>query len=410
MSTDEIKLNKVTLKETDTGKDMVIMKVPEGWTSVVTTDRNSYRGNGQPFFVKVRLNSGDGRTSVWYLSGLHYRDDHMESHQDFTTDLYGNLYRKFLKVEDYIELLAKADLDDVTDLKFVRQTDWSSNAEEQEKLRRKRIDELTDPMQVVDRVYRKGAVREYSFQRNGYKRRRVYSAVIQGVEYAAWKEVPWAVTQYLTDPFMQDIAQMGMRLYPNAQYDKTLRKWIYTTDYYTDWGIRQILIMDAPESEFDRSYKKVFLPLVNFGVGYTENLRAEADQMQAERSSRDRKKRAEIEAIQRQKQAEADKQRAAEEEKRKRDQEAREKLRQTQNEIADIRRSMYENSQKTQAKVREMWTDTFRGDTRFVDKYGDEHVIHTYDNYAYKSGDRYVTSDSPLDHGWDWEELEKKKY
>ena len=57
-----------------------------------------------------------------------------------------------------------------------------------------------------------------------------------------------------------------------------------------------------------------------------------------------------------------------------------------------------------------MWSDTFRGDTRFVDKYGDEHVIHTYDNYAYKNGDTYVTSDSPLDHGWDWEELEKKKY
>ena len=81
-----------------------------------------------------------------------------------------------------------------------------------------------------------------------------------------------------------------------------------------------------------------------------------------------------------------------------------------QKEIEAIRRSSYENTQKSQAKVREMWSDTFRGDTRFVDKYGDEHVIHTYDNYAYKNGDTYVTSDSPLDHGWDWEELEKKKY
>ena len=57
-----------------------------------------------------------------------------------------------------------------------------------------------------------------------------------------------------------------------------------------------------------------------------------------------------------------------------------------------------------------MWGDVNQGNTRFVDRYGNEHVIHTYNNYAYKSGDTYVTSDSPLDHSYDWEELEKKKY
>ena len=51
------------------------------------------------------------------------------------------------------------------------------------------------------------------------------------------------------------------------------------------------------------------------------------------------------------------------------------------------------------------------GNTRFVDRHGDEHVIHTYNNYAYKNGDSYVTIDSKLfDAGSDWEELEKKKY
>ena len=70
----------------------------------------------------------------------------------------------------------------------------------------------------------------------------------------------------------------------------------------------------------------------------------------------------------------------------------------------------YEKRNKSQSKIREMWSDTILDNTRFVDKYGDEHVVHTLDRHVYKKGDSYISSDSSLDLGYDWEELEKKKY
>ena len=410
MSTSEIKLNRVTIKESDTGRDMIIMKAPEGWVNTVTTDRKSYRGSGQPFLVQAKSLSPDKQTALYYTSGLHYRDSHLEEYRDFSTDLYGNLYRKFMTVENFLKGYAERDLKDVKDRKFIRQVDWSDNAQAQEKLQKKRLEERKDPLTAIDWVYRKGALHEYAFLRNGYKRKRVYSAVIEGTEYAVWKEVPWTITQHINNPFMSDIVQRGLKLYRNARYDQNWGKWIYTESYYIDWTIRQNLVMDASEEDYEFFYKNVFLPVIAYGAGYADDLREDADKMQAARNARDRQKREEAERLRQQKRAKEKQQREEAEQKRQRDRRAREQLWQTQKEIEAIRRSSYENTQKSQAKVREMWSDTFRGDTRFVDKYGDEYVIHTYDNYAYKNGDTYVTSDSPLDHGWDWEELEKKKY
>ena len=77
---------------------------------------------------------------------------------------------------------------------------------------------------------------------------------------------------------------------------------------------------------------------------------------------------------------------AEEERRRQSDREAREKLRRTREETAAIQNSSY------------------------TDRYGSEHVIHSTDKYAYRKGDTYVTSNHPLDYGYDWEELDKKKY
>ena len=71
---------------------------------------------------------------------------------------------------------------------------------------------------------------------------------------------------------------------------------------------------------------------------------------------------------------------------------------------------MYENRQRSDAKIREMRNDAMMGYTRYTDRYGSEHVIHSTDRYAYRKSDTYVTGNSPLDYGYGWEELEKKKY
>ena len=411
MSSEPIKMKQVTLKEAETGKNMIIQTLPEGWKSTVTTYRDRYRGRGQPFLVTTKTLSPDGRTAIFYNSGLHYRDDHLESHKDYSTDLYGILYRKILTTEKYLEARVPQDLKGVTNLRLVKQSDWSGNAKKQEELRQKKEKEYgDDPNTVIDRVYRKGIVQEYAFERDGYPRRRFYSCLLEATEIAIWRDIPYLIAANLNNPFMADISQLALQAYPYARYDKQLRKWIYTLSYYVDWTVRQILIMDVPEKESQQMYSSVFLPAVNAGTGYADDLLKERDEMQQARDKKNQAKRDELSRERDAKRAEEKRARDAEEARRERDRQTREKLRQTQKEIEEIRRSAYENTQKTQAKVREMWGDTIRGDTRFVDKYGDEHVIHTYDNYAYKSGSTYVTSDSPLDHGWDWEELEKKKY
>ncbi len=411
MGSEAVSMKQVTLKEAETGKDMIIQTLPEGWKSTVKTDRDRYRGRGQPFFVSTKALSPDGECAIFYNSGAHFRDDHLESHKDYSVDLYGILYNRIKTAEQYVEDKVSLDLKTCTNVRLVKQSDWSGNAKKQEELREKKEKEYgDDPNTVIDRVYRKGIVREYAFERNGNPRRRFYSLLVEATEIAVWRDIPYMIAVNLNNPFMADISQLALQAYPYAQYDKQLRKWIYTLSYYIDWTVRQILVFDVPEQNSQELYSSIFLPAVNAGTGYAKDLMKERDEMQATRDSRNQQKRNDIAREKEAKQAEEKRARDAAEEKRKRDQETREKLRQTQKEIEAIRKSSYENTRKTQAKVREMWSDTIRGDTRFVDKYGDEHVIHTYDNYAYKSGSSYVTSDSPLDHGWDWEELEKKKY
>ena len=411
MSSEPIKMKQVTLKEAETGKNMIIQTLPEGWKSTVRVFRDRYRGRGQPFLVTTSTLSPDGRSAVFYNSAAHYRDDHLASHEDFSTDLYGILYRKIMTSEKYLEDKAALELKEVTNLRLVKQSDWAGNAKKQEELRAKKEKEYgDDPNTVIDRVYRKGIVQEYAFERDGYPRRRFYSILLEATEIAVWRDIPYQITAILNNPFMADISQLALKTYPYARYDKNLGKWIYTLSYYVDWTVRQILIMDVPEKESQQMYSSVFLPAVNAGTGYADDLIKERDEMQQARDDRNRKKRDEISRERIAKRTEEKRARDEEEARRERDRQAREKLRQTQKEIEEIRKSAYENTRKTQDRVREMWTDTIRGDTRFVDKYGNEHVIRTYDNYAYKSGSSYVTSDSPLDHGWDWEELEKKKY
>ncbi len=392
------------------GFPYVTMKVPAGWSCTVEEDRKSYQGYGEPYYFLVRCISPDS-SKLFYQCGLHYRDDHLTEFTDYSTDYYGNLHRSVQTTESFLDRLAENDLKNVDDRRFIRHTAWKNNEESlavYEKRCQKQI--ADDPYKVLDYVYSNGGIREYALVRNGKPRRRYYSARVEAARYADWAPVPQAVAAQLNNPFMAAVAKQMIAKMPNAKYDKSLNQWIYTVMYYTDWRVSQRLVFECPEEQSKELYANVYLPCMNNGVYYTDELRKRAAAEQKERNMKYQKMREE-------KQKAAEEKRANEKARRDmakgqyRDRTEQWKyLNQTQKEINEIRKAAYENTRRTQAKTREIWSDTLRGDTRFVDKYGDEHVIHTYDRHAYKSGDTYVTSDSRLDIGGDWEELEKKKY
>ena len=234
--------------------------------------------------------------------------------------------------------------------------------------------------------------------------------MVRSTEYAYWSPMPDSIVRALNDPFMARMAKQMMEGFANARYDDSLHEWIYTYSHYRDWRIESRLILDCREEVFAETMREVFQPAVRQGVHLTEQMRERVSAEQKAINETNRQKRAAEEQVNRENRARKEQQRAAEEERRQRHKQAQDQIRNTYREISEIRKSAWENQQKSQAKTREIWSDAIRGDTRFTDRYGNEHVIHTYNDHAYKRGDTYVTSDSPLDHDWDWEELKKKKY
>lgn len=400
-----------TICQEGTGLPLVQMWLPDDWKETVTVNPKVQTGYGEPEFITVSVVSPDRHSNVYYQSAFHYRDD-LLSETASGYDSYGNLRRKFMTPEAFVDYLASIDFkENSTEVSVFSEKEWDTNPAQYDRyLKNVTGNADNDPYSAIGEVYCKGYQRIYSYKHKGYARKRLYSLIIRSTEYAYWAPVPELITRSLNDPFMASIAQRTIKNFPNARYEKTLNEWVYTISWFKDWRIDQRIILDSPESQFEELRNTVLRPLVSHGVYYTNELRARTDSRQKTANEINRKKREEESRQRAAQKQENDRRRAEEEERRARHRQAQESLRKTQREISDIRRSMYENTQKSQAKTREIWGDAIRGDTRFTDKYGDEHVIHTYNNYAYKNGDTYVTSDSPLDHDWDWEELEKKKY
>ena len=204
----------------------------------------------------------------------------------------------------------------------------------------------------------------------------------------------------MMDPFMRMTMQS---VFKDMHYDANKGAYVRLTLNETGWTARQLFTLDCKLEDYEFAYRNIFDPIRKNGVGICDDIWNDYRQMQKEidaKKQRLREEKREVARIQRE----------ANEQSRQSRQELYDYVRKTQQETHDILNSSYENHRKSQAKVREMWGDVNQGNTRFVDKYGNEHVIHTYDNYAYKSGDTYVTSNDPLDHSYDWEELKKKKY
>lgn len=392
-----------TILSDESGMPLVKMMTPKGWT-VSAYRKELYRGYNYPRTIQVLMRSPDQTCRLYYCSPIQGFDNHLEAYRDYTIDSMGNLNCRFRDFETQNQERAEryiSSIEGASDLSFIRQIEYNSNKERrrtrgEEEARRFETSELN----ILSDYYYKGGIRKYQFRQSSSDHFYACAMTVEGATCESWHYLPPAIVQGLQDPFMAE--QMKNR-FPHAQFNENVQRWIFLSSFYTWWTAKNLLELDCLLEDQQELYQKLFVPVNRYGAVFTDELRAELERIKTQGDRARAKKREEEKATGRVHLAE-------QEAKRQRRQQQREKLYQTQKQISDIRRAAYENQRKSQAKTREIWSDTLRGDTRFVDRQGNEHVLHTYDRYAYKSGDTYVTSDSRLDHDWDWEELEKKKY
>ena len=405
--TANVQLQKVTVKEGTSGMPMITICLPKEWTASIRADRKTYNGFGEPMNVSLQCSSPDRQSLIVYNSNYHYCDSYLTPAVDFSTDLCGTLFRKFIPVEEFLNRTVKNRLSKNDNVRFIRYQDWAENEAREKEYQKWITEQNRDPYTSVDAFYYKGGTVEYSFcTSNGSCYRCVGSANIEGADYAVWRSLPGEIQGMLKDPLSRDIGRMAMSRFQNARYDEASDSWIYTADYYRDWYVSQMILMVMSEQQYEDQYSNIYLPLISSGAHYTSELQKEMDSLQAAVNRHNKEVLDSAASRQNVNHSRPDE----EERRRQREKEAQDKLRRTREETAAIQNSMYENRQRSDAKIREMRNDAMMGYTRYTDRYGSEHVIHSTDRYAYRKSDTYVTGNSPLDYGYGWEELEKKKY
>ena len=393
----EMKLNKMTIYGTVDKLNYVEMLVPEGWTSQINT-YDTYAGYSFPHTFTITNRSLDKTASIYYYSTRAYLDDHLHSFKDKSIDDYGNLMMHFMEAEQYLDSVANNAIGKYEDFGFVKQFDYTSNVQ-YENNKQEKLKQCKNNNEVLNWYYYKRIVRVYKYKYNNYERRRCYSILLEGTDTTRWNRVP-NQEMFRYDPFM---LQSMQSVFPNFQLDNQTNSYVYTGSSETYWMVKQYLCMDCLERDFDYLYENAFIPVKNECVTICDdiwnlfNKEKEENKKKYAAIRADKKKASEI-------------QRKANEERRQKNKELYEYVRNTQKQTHDMINDSYEKKRKSDAKIREMWSDTILDNTRFVDKYGDEHVVHTLDRHVYKKGDDYITSNSSLDLGYDWEELEKKKY
>ena len=399
MEQTEVKLEKKYIYSNQSGKKYIEMLVPEGWNISIHEDRDNYGGYPYPYTFRINLRSPDKTVLISYFSPRRYIDDHMLNFRDLQIDDYGNYLNTFKDLDTYLDNWARNDLEEYPGFRYLGPIEYSNMAQLEADRKAEALQKRQANGQDLNWYYYKRMCRAYYYKNKETDRIRVYAGIIEAEDFSHWAPVP-APAGVIMDPFMRNTM---LSAFPGMHYDQDKGSYVRLIENETGWTARKLLLMDCIQRDYDHVYKNIFDPIRREGVTICDDIWNEYEELKKQKS-------AQLKRIREDKAEAARIRREAEERSRQSRQETYDYIRKTQQEIHDIQKSSYENTQKTQAKVREMWGDVNQGNTRFVDRHGDEHVIHTYNNYAYKSGDTYVTSDSPLDHSYDWEELEKKKY
>lgn len=392
----EIKLNKQTIYSTKTGIKYVQMLMPENWSITINTDKDRYGGYSYPYTFRITLKSEDKSVVFNYFSPRNYVDDHLKQFSNSQIDDYGNLLNRFQTIDEYLENWANNDLKNYSNVKCIETIVPDNMAKLEQDRKAKSLQENKSKGYILENYYYKQLVKAYSFIYNNAEWVRVYAGINEAESVGQYRTMEIGGI-YSLDPFVRQMVLAGRN---KNIMDGSVT---YPIIEETRWNVRQLFTMDCRLEDYEFAYKNIFAPIRGQGVVICNDIWKDYEETRKKNS-------AEYENIRADKKEAVRIKREADEQKRKSDRGLYDYVRKTQQETHDIINSSYENQRKSQNKVREMWGDVNHGNTRFVDKDGREHVIHTYDNYAYKSGDHYLTSNSPLDHPYDWEELEKKKY
>ncbi len=379
------------------------VKIPDDWT--LTAQRSDiYSGYGFPFRFMITAKDPSGKNAMYYLSPYRYRDDFsLQTGAKPLTDDYGRLLRAFVTVEEFIDAAARYDLSKCDNSRLVRRlpppygenVDYDRLSREKFTAAQKEYGEKY-PDRVLNSLYYRGAVSVYAYSNKGSARMRAYCVLIDAIEYTDYADSLLPDT-LLNDPFM---AQSIKGVYPGLHVDARGRK-MFVYDHCRYWLVKNYTVLDAPEGEFEKLYKEVYTPFACCGAVWQ---RALNDEMDAEQNRIDKKNAATRE----------DKARAQEiYNKMERDRIAADRERadimhRANEEVSSINRAAYENRSRAQDRANQRWSDSFRGDTRYTDRYNDEYVVHGTGRYAYKRGNTVVSTDDPYGPGYDWEELKKK--
>ena len=275
-----------------TGFPLVKMWLPDDWRESVTVNPKVITGSGEPEFITVTAVSRDRCSKITWQSSFHYRDDYLSEQTD-CTDSYGNMRRRFLTAEEFIDYLASRDFNrDCTDVTVFLEKDWDNNRAHFDQFLKDTVSYSgNDPYTAIGDVYCHGMQRGYAYRYRGMPRKRLYSLAVKAVEYAYWAPVPDSIVRSLDDPSMASAAEAVLEQFPNARYDRQKNEWVYTIAWFRDWRIDQRIIMDTPEDRFDDLRQTVLRPVVSHGVYYTDELRAATAETQRRINEENRIKR-----------------------------------------------------------------------------------------------------------------------
>ncbi|MBR2577356.1 MAG: hypothetical protein IKE38_00335 [Erysipelotrichaceae bacterium] len=389
------------------GREYIHAEQFEGFRYEVKRNDSRYNGYGFPFDFKINCWSEDETALLSYFCPLRYIDDDYylpDPDNEFKRDDYGRIIRTFKTADEFIDNW-------MSDFKkqyvptLVKKVYPTIDGQDQKERQQQEYDELVKNKkrgETIDSHYHWAVIYTYAYEKQGTKRNKVVECEIKGTKKTLYMECDMR----LYDPFSMDLFKMA---YPKTVKGSDGSLWApYNT--YRIWEVTHMIILDCMANEYEKYYPAYFNELFTWESNWSPSLRKECETLQGQVSEKYRLKR-EQKAAEKAEQRKIDEiNRKAREEKLARDKAFYDSIRKTTQETHDIINSSYENSRKAHDNAFEMWSDAFNDNTRFVDKHGNEHVIRTFDDYAYKSGDTYVTSD--IDHGdlLDWERLEKKKY
>lgn len=393
-------MNQVIAKD-EKGLKYLSVNLPASWKATIAS-RPVYGGYGYPFRFNLTALSSDNRQKVQYFSPLNYQQDYLNNYRENTFDNYGSLHRSFMRVEDFLDLSAKSIYGKFENFQFGTQvvSIFAPQADYAD-LTLKKFNEIKEryaqqnPDRVLNSYYYYGATRIYTYVYKGTHRTVAFSALIEAEESTDYFETP-IPSSLLNDPLSMGLVNI---VFPGLFRDSQGR-YMSLGNHSTYWKVLNRTLCDATETDFDELYNGVYRDFC-LGISWQDDLKKELNRQQQQINEKNRLQREDArKASEIYHQMEMDRIKAAKQ--------RSDINRETSNQISQIQRSAYENRQKALDKANRQFSDSFLGNQRYADQYGDEHLVHSTNRYAFKKGNKIVTTDNPRGPGFGWEELKKK--